>query len=349
MKLPAIVEKATLRGAMALPPAVFLRAFGQPPVNDRQTSLDAHVHVLLSLMRATQHPEIHTLGVEGARAVYDNGTAAMDVADDNEVIRVHTTLQGASGPLYARRYTTRDAKTGRPCIVFYHGGGFVVGTVEGYDGVCSLLAHRIGADVVSVEYCLAPENPFPDSIEDSVAAYRSVLNICHEWGCDPSRVAPMGDSAGANLAINISQRQVLDGQSLPAWQILIYPLTDHGEKHASRDRFGEGFFLTMNVMHWFARTYLGAALDADDQHDPRVVPMYFSRMKDMPPTYLVSAGFDPLRDECELYVKTLAEHGVKVHHRDETQLIHGFITMGGIIPAARHAIEGIADEIRALL
>ncbi len=349
MKLPAFVEKATLHGAMALPPALFLRAFGQPPVNDRQSSLDPHVHVLLSLMRATQHPEIHTLGVEGAREVYDTGTTIMDVAPTDDVIRVHTTLQTASGPLYARRYTTRAAETGRPCIVFYHGGGFVVGSVEGYDGVCSLLAHRSGADVVSVEYRMAPEEPFPQSIEDSVAAYRAVLDTCHQWGCDPSRVAPMGDSAGANLAINVSQRQVLDGQTLPAWQILLYPLTDHGEKHASRDMFADGFFLTMNVMDWFARTYLGAALDAEDHHDPRVVPMYFSHMKEMPPTYLVSAGFDPLRDECELYVKSLSEHGVKVHHRDETHLIHGFLTMGGIIPAARRAIEGIADEIRALL
>lgn len=349
MKLPHVVEKTTLHAAMALPTAVFTRVFGPPPVNDRNVALDEHMHVLLSLMAATKHPEIHTLGLEGARQTYDNATTMMDVEAPDDVVRVHLEVQGHTGTLYARRYTPKHSRPRRPCIVFYHGGGFVVGSVEGYDALCAMLCHRTGADVVSVEYGLAPEHMFPAGIEDAVVSYRDVVARCASWGCDPKRVAPMGDSAGANLAINISQRQVLDGLPLPAWQVLIYPLTDHGEPHTSRGLFADDYYLTRNVMNWFARTYLGSALDADDRHDPRVVPMYFSRMRDMPPTYLVSAGFDPLRDECELYVKSLAEHGVNVHHRAEERLTHGFVNMGGIVPAARHAVESIADEIRALL
>lgn len=210
MKLPHIVEKTTLHAAMAVPPVAFTRVFGPPPVNDRNVALDDHMHVFLSLMAATKHPEIHTLGLDGARQTYDNATTMMDVPAEPDVIRVHMELPGATRSLYARRYTHRHPRTGRPCIVFFHGGGFVVGSVDGYDGLCSMLAHRTGADIVSVEYGLAPEHMFPAGFEDAVVAFRAVREKCAAWGCDPARIAPMGDSAGANLAINVCQRQVLD-------------------------------------------------------------------------------------------------------------------------------------------
>ena len=349
MKLPAVLERATLRAALAVPPSFYRRTFGEPPRNDRGIALDEHMHVLLSLMEATKHPEIHTLGLEGAREVYDNATKMMDVEAHPTVLRTHTQLNGVNGPVYARRFSPRSASDGRACLVFLHGGGFVVGSVDGYDGVCSQLAALTGADVVSVEYALAPEHAFPGGIDDCVAAYRDVLKRCADWGCDPARVAPIGDSAGANLSINISQQQVLDGEPVPSWQFLFYPLTDHGVEHASRDLFAHGYYLTKNVMNWFARTYLGAVLDQDDQHDPRVVPMYFARMSEMPKTYMVSCGFDPLRDECEQYIQVLSDHDITVIHRDQAHLTHGFLTMGGVIPSARHAITSIAAEIRSLL
>lgn len=348
MKLPVVLERAAIRGALAIPPSAYARVFGLPPTNDRGDALDPHMHVLLSLMRTTRHPDIHELGLEGAREVYNNATSMMDVDADPSVLRIHTELPGANGTLYARRFSPRGARDGRACLVFMHGGGFVVGSVEGYDGVCTLLAAETGYDVVSVEYGLAPEAVFPQGIEDSVAAYRAVVERCEAWGCDPARVAPIGDSAGANLSINISQRQVLDGLPVPAWQFLFYPLTDLGEHYPSRELFKDGFYLTGNVMEWFARTYLGPAINQDD-HDPRLVPMYFPYMAKMPKTYMVSCGFDPLRDECERYVEVLSNHGVAVHHRDEKHLTHGFITMGGVIPGARRAMMSIAAEIRSLL
>jgi acetyl esterase len=206
------------------------------------------------------------------------------------------------------------------------------------------LAGRADCVVISVDYRLAPEHRVFDAVEDVTAAFRAVASRARALDIDPGRIAVAGDSAGATLATVVCQRQIIDGRSIPCLQVLVYPLADLEAEGGSRRHFAEGYFLTDRTRAWFEAHYLG---DVEvSRRDPRLSPLYFEHLEQMPPSWVVTAGFDLLRDEGDAYAGALRDSGVSVVHRCEDRLVHGFILHGGEIDAARRAVADIAEELR---
>jgi len=232
----------------------------------------------------------------------------------------------------------------RPLIVYFHGGGWTIGDLDTCDSVCRFLALEVPATVLSVEYRLAPEHPFPAAVEDALGAFRWAASGNERLGVDPSRIGVAGDSAGGNLAAAVSLLARDDGGPSPAMQALIYPVTDAVGGQPSRDRFAKGFLLTKADMDWFERHYLP---DGSDHADPRVSVLRADDLAGLPPAYVTTAGFDPLRDEGEAYAERLREAGVEVTLRRHPGLIHGFANMTAVSSTARAAMQEVARALRA--
>jgi acetyl esterase len=340
------VGRQTMRGAVRMPKMLARRLYGSPPENDRGVALDEQVHVFLNLMEASGQGGIHELELAEARKVYRMSCRVFDRPGPKlESVTDHA-ISGPHGDIPARVYQPKSARGGDnlPALVYFHGGGFVIGCVDSYDGLCRTIAERTASVVISVDYRLAPEHCFPAPVDECVAAYRWAEQNADTLGIDPKRIAVGGDSAGGNLAAVTCQQLVRDGESLPARQLLIYPSTDNRGGYPSREHFNDGFFLTGEMMHWFSSSYLDGRKDLND--DPRVSPILFDELGKMPPALLVSAGFDPLRDEGETYAERLAEAGVETTVRSFDRLIHGFVTMGGLFDAAEQAVVDICDDFR---
>lgn len=340
-----VLERYTVRSAVRMPRLLGERLFGAPPANDRGTPLDFQTHMMLSLAEYVGQPALHELGAEGARAEYlrTNLMCNLPVCDLRDI--EDRQIDGPHGPIPVRIYRPSHAP-GMPACVYYHGGGFVIGGLDGYDGLCSALAKRSRSVVISVDYRLAPEHPFPAPIDDSVTAFRWVRDHAADLGIDAERIAVTGDSAGGNLATVVSQQLVEAGEEGPDYQLLIYPTTDQVGEYASHRLFGDGFLLTGPMMSWFTQNYLG---DYSQLDDPRVSPLRFDALDRLPRAGVITAGFDPLRDEGQAYAEALSDAGVHVAHRSYDQLIHSFITMGGLIDAAGLAVAQIGDDLRIAL
>jgi acetyl esterase len=245
-----------------------------------------------------------------------------------------------------------------PTIVYFHGGGFVIGDIETHDGICRLLCHDVSAVVVSVDYRLAPEHPFPAAVDDCYAALTAVAKEIGEYGGDAARLAVGGDSAGGNLAAVCSQLAHADGLDLVA-QLLVYPAVDLlGENYQSRIDNGTGYFLTYADMSWFAGHYLGVAGLVEPvtdpellarAADPRLSPLLAESLADLPPAVVATAEFDPLRDEGNAYADALAAAGVRVEHCQFAGLIHGFYGLESVSPAIAEATTWINDRFKDLI
>jgi acetyl esterase len=220
-----------------------------------------------------------------------------------------------------------------PVLVWFHGGGWVIGSVEESDATARTLADRAGVLVVSVEYHLAPEHPFPAAPDDCIAVTRWVLDHAGDIGGDASRVAVGGDSAGGNLAAVVAH--ALRGEL--RFQLLVYPATDATLSHPSIQENGEGYLLTEDAMGWFYGHYTGSA--GVDLTDVRLSPLYNTDWSGLPPALVITAEFDPLRDEGEAYVAKLREAGVPADVSRYDGQIHGFFTLGALIPAGDLAVD----------
>lgn len=255
-------------------------------------------------------------------------------------------VPGAEGPRPARVY--RPATAGpHPTVVFFHGGGFAIGTIGTHDLMCRELCTQVDAVVVSVEYRLAPESPFPAGVEDCLAATRWVGEHVEEFGGDAGRLALAGDSAGGNLAAVVAQEFAGDDDAPAiAAQLLIYPATDFSQDYPSRAEFGEGYFLDQPSLEMFAQAYVS---DLGQVLDPRLSPMLHPKLGGLPPTVVVTAEFDPIRDQGEAYADALAEAGVVVRKRRFDGLIHGFIHFGPFVPSAQAAVDEICALFREAL
>jgi acetyl esterase len=232
----------------------------------------------------------------------------------------------------------------RPLVVYFHGGGWTIGDLDTCDSVCRFLAAHVPATVLSVDYRLAPEHRFPAAVEDAFAAYRWAAVDNTRLGVDPARIAVAGDSAGGNLAAAASLLAREEGGPSPAMQVLIYPVTDAVGGQRSRDEFAKGFLLTRADMDWFEQHYLPPPID---RADPRVSLLRAADLAGLPPAYIATAGFDPLRDEGEAYAKRMEEAGVSVALRRHGGLIHGFANMTAISSTARAAMLELAGAVRA--
>jgi acetyl esterase len=223
-------------------------------------------------------------------------------------------------------------------LMFIHGGGFVIGDLDSYDAQCRVLCSRVGVTVVSVDYRLAPEHPFPAGVEDALAAFDWV--VAHEAG----PIVVGGDSAGGNLSTVTAQAR---RDSDIAAQLLIYPAADLANEYPSMEENGEGLFLTRDDMDWFHHHYLGE--DESARSDPRASPLLADDLSGLPPALVYTAQYDPLRDAGDAYAEALSAAGVKVIHRRFDGLIHGFFGLGPLSRAAQAAIDQICDDLRGVL
>jgi acetyl esterase len=229
-----------------------------------------------------------------------------------------------------------------PTILYFHGGGWVIGSPEAYELPCRFFCARSGCTVVAVDYRLAPEHKFPAGVDDAVAAFRWLASEGVDLGIDPARIVVAGDSAGGTLAAVVSQ--LVRGEArVPCLQWLIYPATDLAADTPSHTSCGEGFLLTKADMEWFRGHYLG---DQAEIADPRVSPLRANDLAGAPPALVFTAGFDPLRDEGEAYADRLMAAGVKCVHREFDSLIHGFVGMRGVLQAAARAMDDMVAGLR---
>jgi acetyl esterase len=341
------LEMAGARVVASLPASAKRRIAGEPIRRDG-LELDLDMQVLLKLEQRNPRPPLSSGTPARARedlrhAVRVVAGAPVAMADVRE-----TTIGGADGPLPARLFVPEDRPDEGlgPLIVYYHGGGWVAGDLDTHDQPCRLLAKASGARVLSVDYRLAPEHPFPAPVDDAFAAFRDAVAHAEELHADPARIAVAGDSAGAHLAAVTARQAAADGGPAPAFQLLIYPVTDLVEVAPSRLTFAEGFILTKANMDWYEEQFLGP--DAD-RRDPRVSPLLADLQATVAPALVVTAGFDPLRDEGEAYAGRLREAGVRTLLRRHAGYVHGFThaLIGGTGP--REAIAEMGGVVRAAL
>ena len=305
--------------------------------------LDPAVKVLLDQIDALGAPGMHELPPADVRAMYES--LRVPGLGDQRVPTTDTAIDGPHGEIPVRVYTPPTGEAPWPVIVFFHGGGWVIGSIETHDGVCRDLAARVEAVVVSVDYRLAPEDPFPAPLDDACAAVEWVAAKAADLGGDPARLAVVGDSAGGNLAAAVCLLARDRGGPSIAFQVLVYPVTDLTMSHPSMVENGEGYMLTAADMRYFAGHYL-ADTDATDW---RCSPLHAEDHAGLPPALVQTAEFDPLRDEGEAYAERLREAGVPVEVRRFDGLIHGYLNLRHLVPAAEPAVDHAVDALRRAL
>jgi acetyl esterase len=318
--------------------------FGQPPRLDGQ-ELAADIHTLLQLAKLSGETSlVEGRTVEQARAENLEGVPVVCGPPRPMARAEGVAIPGPAGTIPARLYVALGApRPPQPLLVYFHGGGWVIGDLETHDGLCRFLAAHSGCRVLSVDYRLAPEDPFPAPIEDAFAAFSWAAENAAELGADPSRIAVGGDSAGGNLSAAVCLLARDAGAAQPAMQLLLYPVTDSVGGHASRDTFAEGFLLTRNDMDWFEGHYIPNGCEPGDR---RISMMRADDLSGLAPAFVTTAGFDPLRDEGEIYATRMREAGVRVVLRRYPELIHGFANLTAICPSARSAMLEVAGALR---
>jgi len=317
---------------------------------DESTEPTEPVQQLLATLDAMEGPDIHELPPVQARELragffdqQESITAVGGVED--------RTIQGPDGDIPVRIYTP-SGDGPHPLIAFFHGGGFVLGTLDSHDAPCRVIANEAEAVVVSVDYRLAPEHPFPAAVEDCYAATEWVAEHADELDGDPDRLAVAGDSAGGNLAAAVSlAARDRDGPAI-AHQHLVYPVTDHREHtgaYPSREENATGYFLTADSMAYFDRHYVPSWAD---RPNPYLSPIAADSHADLPSATVYTCGFDPLRDEGIEYADTLDEAGVEVEHRHYERLIHGIMNMVVDpidVPGGHELLADVAVDLRDAL
>jgi acetyl esterase len=299
------------------------------------SGLDSKVRAALEALGPV--PEYRTLDVHSLRATFRQQAAGVPRLDE-PVAKVE---DRRIGELPIRIYYSPRGESPRPALVFFHGGGWVVGDLDTHDQVCRSLASRAGAVVVAVHYRLAPETPYPGALEDGAAAIRWTAEHATELGVDARRIAVGGDSAGGNLAAVLAI-QSRDGKLPRLWfQLLIYPVTDCSWDTESYKEFASGYGLTRSNMIWFWEVYRGKGR-ADD---PLLSPLRRADLRGVAPALVLTAEYDVLRDEGERYAARLDEAGVAVRCIRFRGLNHGFIRMGAVYPQANQALNNLALAI----
>ncbi|MEO3824643.1 alpha/beta hydrolase [Actinomadura sp. B10D3] len=315
-------------------PAPVRRLIAGAPVRRDGQLLSLDAQLLLRMMKL-EDAGLTAPTVEEARAGVVRGMAYLPKVPARPV----ATLEVDAGGVPARLYTPKALKDGSPLLVFYHGGGWVVGNLGTHDTLCRYLAVHAEVRVLSVDYRLAPEHPYPAATEDALAAYAYAAEHAEELGADPRAIAVGGDSAGGNLAAVVGML----ADRTPDFALLIYPVTDMTVRRRSRELFGEGYYLTDADMVWFSDHYCP---DLERRADPAASPLLAGDLSGFPPSYLVTAGFDPLRDEGEAFAGRLKEAGVPVALRRQEDLIHGFANMWSLGGRFLEAVSEAAGALR---
>jgi acetyl esterase len=346
VRLSHHLQRILARGLARLPAGVQRRLSGEPPVTADGLALDPHVQLIRALRRRRGTPGLCEPTPEAGRARFRLETRAFSVPPTPVRATRDFRIPGEGGPLRVRHYAPAGAAGAQPLLVYLHGGGFVIGDLDTHDEPCRLLCRFGGVHVLSVDYRLAPEHPFPAALRDARSALRWAQGNAASLGADPARVAIGGDSAGGNLAA-VEARLARDEGRPPAAQLLIYPATDSETERPSQAAFGAGWFLSQADRDAFSRHYLhGTGVRGTD---PRVSPLLAPDLSGLAPALVVTAGFDMLRDEGDAYAAALEAAGTPARLLRIPGQGHGFIHMTGVNPDARAAMVRIAQEWRALL
>jgi acetyl esterase/lipase len=311
-------------------------------------ALDPQVQAVIDMVARSGRPAYHTLSPKDARQLFlETRPAATPTPPEIGSVRnvVAETPQGAI-PLRVYRPAGLPDATSLPAYVYFHGGGWVIGDLETHDVLCRQLTAASGASVISVDYRLAPEHKFPAAADDAWAATRWIVAHAAELGLDAGRLAVGGDSAGGNLAAVVALMARDAGGPAIRQQVLIYPVVDVMRETRSYADFAEGYMLTRDSMRWFVAHYLRSK---DDAGDWRVSPLRAPSLARLPPALIVTAGFDPLRDEGEMYAGRLRDAGVTVDYVCYGGMVHGFAGMGKLIDTAQRAVSLIGDTLRQAL
>lgn len=335
-----VIAHRAARFLGALPPCAQRLIAGRPIVVDGQ-QLDREAQLGLRLLRLAAGTTFEELPLQQGREQIDSEAyifgAEIPIHQVDSLI-----IPGPAGTIAARIYSGRPTEEPTAALVYLHGGGWALGNLESADAISRFLAERAGITVISVDYRLAPENPFPAGLEDALAAFEYVVVHADELGIDPDVVGVGGESAGGNLAAVVSLHSA-PGWRGPAFQLLLNPVTDLSAKRPSYQIFGTGYFLTESQMDWYADQYLESPEQA---LDPRVSPMLASDVSHAPPAYIMVAGFDVLRDEGQAYAHKLAQAGVEVTLRTQQGLIHGMVNATGVGHHTREVLSEVAGFLQ---
>jgi acetyl esterase len=312
-------------------------------------TLDPDAAAVFKAFQEAGRPPYETVSPGEARELYLKARLVTN-PDPPELASVEPlAIPSPAATIAARRYTPKTLRQSAglaPGLVFFHGGGWVIGNLDSHDVVCRTLAHEGGVVVISVDYRLSPEHKFPAAVEDAVAATGWISQHAHALGIDAARLMVGGDSAGGNLAavVALEARDAVGGPKL-AGQVLIYPATDFRMTHASHREPETSILLTHSVIRWFRDHYLDHPADGDDW---RASPARAENLAGLPPAYVLTAGADPLRDEGREYAERLEAAGVPVTYRMFPGQFHGFFTMGKLLPQAGVAAREIGAWLKAL-
>jgi acetyl esterase/lipase len=305
--------------------------------------LDPQAQAFLEQLAAAGDPPLHELSVAEARQVI---VALFGTQGDPEPVGAveERTIPGADGEMPTRIYIPYG--TGPfPVLVYFHGGGWVIGDLVAYDATCRALTNAAGCLVVAMEYRLAPEHKFPAAPEDCYAAICWVAANAVAIGGDPRRIAIGGDSAGGNLTAVVAQMARDRGGPALVYQLLVYPVTNYGYDTASYRENAEGYLLTKDAIVWFWNHYLRSATDGNN---PLASPLQANDLHGLPPAMVLTAEFDPLRDEGEAYAIRLQEAGVPVTLKRYAGTIHGFFSLGAVLDQGKQAMADAAAALRTI-
>jgi acetyl esterase len=303
-------------------------------------SLDPQTKFVLDQLAAAGAPPMETLSPELARQAFILPQGAVE-----EVGKVENrTIPGPATDIPVRVYYPKELQPENPALVFYHGGGWVIGNLDSHDDICRALTNLANCVTISVDYRLAPENKFPAAVEDAYAAAQYVYDHAEDFQVDKTRIAVGGDSAGGNLAAVVANLAKDKNSPSICFQLLFYPSTNTGgAPTTSMVENAQGYFLEKGTMEWFRDCYLNSE---EDKQNPLVSPMLYEDFQGLPPAIVITAEYDPLRDEGEAYAKKLGEAGVAVESIRFDGTIHGFVSMSAVITQGKVALEKAGEALR---
>ena len=303
--------------------------------------LDPGARRVLDLIREIGRPPIQASTPAEAREASAKSRVVLQPEPPPVAEVEDLTCDGPAGPIRLRRYRGHGTSPDEalPCLIFLHGGGWVIGDLDSHDQPCRVLANAAHCCVVAVDYRLAPEHPFPAAVEDSAAALSFVAGSAARLRIDPSRIAVGGDSAGGNLAAVLCLLAREGRVPMPCYQVLLYPATDMAGSKPAYDRFTEGYILVRDTMRWFIGHYVP---DPAAQLDWRASPLRATDLAGLPPAFVMTCGHDPLVDEGVAYARRLEEDGVHVTYLHVADQMHAYLTMGRFIPEAEVTLRQAA-------
>mgnify|MGYP001496685982 FL=1 len=327
-----------------LPKSILIRWSGKEQIQKGYRKLDPGFQYLLKVMEDTGATLDTTKPAADLRKEFEEGRSLISSSLPSGIKITDHYINTNDHEIKVREYSPESIGNIYPAVVYFHGGGWVIGSIDSHEAFTGFLAKELNAKVFSVDYRLAPEHPFPMPLADCEAAYNWIKDNALDLGINPNRVSVGGDSAGGNLAAALCVKCQQEELAMPKAQLLIYPVTDLSLDNPSIDEMAEGFFLTKDSMSFFREQYLE---NEDLVKDPLVSPLFAEDLSGHPPAVVVTAGFDPLRDEGDKYAQALRQANVEIYHRTHDSYIHGFVNMT-MVNGVVYALKRICDDFKKI-